>query len=125
MIKLRFIVLAPILAAALLGPAPPAGSTEPSGTESLSQCPSGYFCVWSGTNYTGSMQQFSATGSYKQITLSTIRSLYNRRSARTYLHETSGGSGYHSCYGPGATSSSLLGWRQTAEAAWLSTVTSC
>jgi hypothetical protein len=92
---------------------------------SLSQCYSGYFCIWSGTNYTGSIQRFSSTGSYRSITLSTVRSLYNRRSARTFLHEAADGSEHYSCYAPGQRSADLAGWRQNAEAVWLSTVTSC
>jgi hypothetical protein len=127
MITSRFIGL---MAAALLvvqGAASPssAESGNPSVTMGLSQCYSGYFCIWSGTNYTGSIQRFSATGSYREITLSTVRSLYNRRSARTFLHEAADGSEHNSCYDPGERVADLTGWRQTAEAVWLSTVTSC
>ena len=119
-----------MMAAILLGIQ---GTASPSSAEpedqfvtmSLSQCYSGYFCIWSGTNYTGSIQRFSSTGSYRSINLSTVRSLYNRRSARTFLHEASDGSAHYSCYPPGAQWSDLTGWRQTAEAVWLSTVTSC
>jgi hypothetical protein len=128
MITSRFIGL--MMAAALIGVQ---GTAAPSSaqaedqlvTMSLSQCYSGYFCVWSGTNYTGSIQRFSSTGSYRSINLSTVRSLYNRRSARTFLHEAADGTARYSCYGPGQRSSDLTGWRQTAEAVWLSTVTSC
>jgi len=128
MITSRFIGL--MMAATLLGvqgTASPstAESEDQSVTMSLSQCYSGYFCIWSGTNYTGSIQRFSSTGSYRSINLSTVRSLYNRRSARTFLHEAANGSAHYSCYPPGARWADLTGWRQTAEAVWLSTVTSC
>lgn len=92
---------------------------------SIGQCSSGYFCIWSGTSYTGSFQQFSAANSYRPVTLSTVNSLYNHRSDRTYLHEVSDGSGSYSCYGPGAHVTNLSGWREHAKAVWLSAVTNC
>ena len=94
-------------------------------TDSLSQCPSGYMCVWSGTNYSGTMQKFSATGSYKAITLSSIQSAYNHRSYRSYVHEQSDGSGVFACFNPGNRNSNLSGWLENAEAVYLSTATNC
>jgi hypothetical protein len=94
-------------------------------TDSLSQCTSGYMCVWSGTNYTGTMQRFSTTGGYKAITLSSIQSAYNHRSARSYVHEQSDGSGVFACFNPGNRNSNLSGWLENAEAVYLSTATNC
>lgn len=92
---------------------------------SIGQCDSGYFCVWSAANYTGSFQQFSATSSYRSISLSTVNSLYNRRSDRTFLYEGSTGTGSSSCYQPSAKVANLSGWRENAQTVWLSTVTNC
>lgn len=82
-------------------------------------------CVWSGTNYSGTIQKFSATGGYKPITLSTVNSVYNRRSSRSYIHEQSDGTGVYACYNPGSMSSNVGGWVENAEAVYLSTATNC
>ena len=91
----------------------------------IGQCESGYFCIWSAANYSGTFQQFSATSSYRQITLSSVNSLYNRRADRTYLYEGSSGTGSSGCYGPSAKVANLSGWRDNAKSVWLSTVTNC
>jgi hypothetical protein len=114
-------LIAILAVAASIGPA----NGEQASTNSISQCPSGYMCLWSGTNYTGTLQKFSATGSYKAITLSVVNSVYNRRSDRTYLHEQSNGSGTYACYNPGNRSSNVGGWLEDAEAVYLSTATNC
>jgi hypothetical protein len=94
-------------------------------TNSLSQCTSGYMCVWSGATYTGTLQKFSSTGSYKSVSLSSINSLYNHRSDRSYVHEQSDGSGVFACYNPGQKSANVSGWIESAEAVYLSTSASC
>ena len=119
--RVIFIAAAIAVAAVLTGPAASAAPLS----RSISQCDSGYFCIWSGANYAGSFQQFSATSSYRTINLTTVNSLYNRRADRTYLHEATDGSEQFSCYGPGVKVANLSGWRENAEAVWLSTVTNC
>lgn len=111
-----------VFATALSGATAASAAPTPS---SIGQCTSGYFCIWSAADYGGSFQQFSATSSYRQIALSSVNSLYNRRSDRTYLYEGSNGTGSLSCYGPGAKVANLSGWRETARSVWLSTVTNC
>jgi hypothetical protein len=91
----------------------------------LSDCPSGYFCVWSGTNYTGTIQRFAATNAYRTISLSATKSYYNHRSQRTWLHEDPDGGGSSTCINPGASKTSTTGWQTTAEAVYLATVTNC
>lgn len=95
------------------------------GTQSLSQCPSGRMCLWTGTGFTGTMQSFSTTGSYQSISLSVTRSAYNNRTKRTYLDELPNGGGRYSCFGPGDSDSSLSTWQLSAEAVYLSTYTNC
>jgi hypothetical protein len=94
-------------------------------TASLSQCPSGYMCVWTGASYSGTMQKFSGSGAYRSINFTTINSAYNRRADRTFIHEQSDGSGVYACYGPGQRNPNLSGWAENAEAIYLSTVTYC
>ncbi|GAA1550755.1 MULTISPECIES: peptidase inhibitor family I36 protein [Streptomyces] len=57
-----------------------AASAEP---QAASDCPSGYFCVWSGSNYTGRRQQVAGTN--KDLTGYTVfqsfKSWYNRGSS--------------------------------------------
>ena len=82
-------------------------------------------CVWTGTQYTGSMWRTSATGTYTAIGPATIRSYFNNRSKRTYLHEQPDGGGVFACLKAGAKSASLSGWTLHAESVYLSTYTSC
>ncbi|MCW2829599.1 MAG: hypothetical protein JWP31_291 [Aeromicrobium sp.] len=91
----------------------------------LSDCPSGYICLWTGSQYTGSMRKVSTTGSYQSIGLASVNSYYNHRSRRTWLHATTDGSGTYSCLAPGARSGNVSGWQESAKAVYLSTVTNC
>ncbi|WP_456695897.1 peptidase inhibitor family I36 protein [Aeromicrobium sp. P5_D10] len=91
----------------------------------LSDCPSGYMCVWSGKGYSGTMKKYNSTGAYKSISLNTVDSYYNNRSKRTWLHATSNGSGTYSCLGPGQRNKDLAGWQTSAKAVYLATITDC
>lgn len=90
-----------------------------------SDCPSGYVCLWSSTNYSGTMKKISTTGAYKSIGLTTVESYYNNRTKRTWLHEKADGSGQYVCLDPGARASSLSGWEDNAKAVYLATITNC
>jgi hypothetical protein len=102
-----------------------AASAISESTQVLSDCPSGYMCVWSGSNYSGTMWKTNTTSTYKAIGPSSIDSYYNNRSKRSYLHELANGSGVYTCLSAGAKSSNLSGWTTTAEAVYLSTSTLC
>ncbi|KAA1374913.1 peptidase inhibitor family I36 protein [Aeromicrobium fastidiosum] len=91
----------------------------------MSQCSAGYFCVWSGTNFTGQFQRIAATNSYRGITLTATKSYYNNRMQRTWLHSDPSGGGSSLCINPGAAKANTSGWQAEAEAAYLATVTSC
>jgi|GEM_PF-6401912 len=110
--------------AALVGPgvATADAATAP---RAKSDCASGYFCVWTGTNYTGTIQRISATNAYRAVTLSTTRSYYNHRSKRTWLHQALDGSGSHVCINPGVSKASTSGWQATANAVYLATIANC
>lgn len=91
----------------------------------LSDCPSGYICLWSKPNYTGTLQKISTTGAYKSIGLSIVESIYNNRSKRTWLHAAADGSGSYQCLEPAARFSNLTGWHNQAKAVYLTTVAEC
>jgi hypothetical protein len=91
----------------------------------LSDCPSGSVCLWSGTKYRGTMKAISTAGSYRSIGLPSVNSYYNNRAKRTWLHQSSDGSGSYTCLNPDARSSDLSGWQETAKAVYLATVTDC
>ncbi|KQY55810.1 hypothetical protein ASD11_15005 [Aeromicrobium sp. Root495] len=92
---------------------------------SMSQCPSGYFCVWSETNFKGGFQKFAATNSYRPITSGATQSYYNNRTKRTWLHQDAAGDGSYLCINPGGSNSNTSGWQEDAQAAYLATVTNC
>ncbi|WP_311208461.1 MULTISPECIES: peptidase inhibitor family I36 protein [unclassified Aeromicrobium] len=104
-------------------PAPAGAAIAP--VEAKSDCGSGYFCVWSSTNYSGTIQRFSATNSYRDITLNSTRSYYNNRSYRTWLHSNSDGGGSTQCINPRSSRSSTSGWQTYAQAAYLATIVNC
>ncbi|MFI5430224.1 peptidase inhibitor family I36 protein [Aeromicrobium sp. UC242_57] len=91
----------------------------------LSECASGYLCVWSGANYSGSIQRISTTNSYRPISLTATKSYYNNRAKRTWLHEKQDGSGSTVCIKPGAKKATTTGWQTTSKAVYLATITDC
>jgi hypothetical protein len=93
-------------------------------TLSVSQCGSGYFCVWPSPNYVGTPKKYSAQSKYLSITLSNVGSFYNNRSKRAYLYGDSSRSP-SACYGPRAKKASTTGWMRLAEGTYLSTAASC
>lgn len=116
---LRLVVPLLIVAASLVA------VDSPANAGSRSDCPSGYFCVWTLTYYDGTRYQFNDVGDYNPITADPIRSAYNHRTKRTYLNELSGSSSNYSCFGPGDYDGSLSGWQLHANSAFLSTYTNC
>lgn len=100
-------------------------STAQPAHAALSDCPSGYMCLWSQPNYGGTIKKISATNSYKAIGLSAVESYYNNRTKRTWLHEAADGSGSYVCLNPGARAGSLSGWQDNAKAVYLATITDC
>ncbi|KRC64832.1 hypothetical protein ASE12_08650 [Aeromicrobium sp. Root236] len=107
--------------AASLGPL----ASEAVALRSLSQCQSGYLCVWSGSGYTGTIQRFRATGTYRPITVDRVKSVYNHRAGRAFVHEGSGGGGVFACFSPGERVSETSGWVQRAGSVYLSASANC
>lgn len=97
-----------------------------SANAAVGDCPSGYMCLWSKANYTGTFVKISASESYRPISLTTVESYYNRRTKRTWLHEKADGSGDHVCLAPGQKKASgLSGWMDNPKAVWLATPVNC
>lgn len=88
-------------------------------------CPSGSFCVWTGTDFEGSRYRLDDVGDYNRINADPIRSAFNNRGKRTYLNQGTGSSSTFSCFGPGDYDRSLSGWQVHANSAYLSTTTNC
>lgn len=91
----------------------------------MSQCPSGNFCVWTGTTFTGDVQKIDDVETYVAIQDDPIRSAYNNRSKRTYLNDGPGHSSTYSCFGAGDWDASLSTWQLSAQSVYLSTYTNC
>lgn len=91
---------------------------------STNQCASGYFCVWTQANYTGTIQRFKTQSQYSSIAVYRVGSFYNNRSKRVFLYADASGD-TSACYGAGAKRSSTSGWVTYAEGTYLSTATSC
>ena len=90
----------------------------------LSDCPSGYLCLWSGTNYTGTLKKISVTNSYVSTSLPTVRSYYNKRSYRSLLYSGTGGTGSNACVSSNVASPNVSGWPSSAKSVFLSSTVS-
>ena len=92
------------------------------GTLSLAQCPSGSFCGWSQSNFSGSF--YSTTGSAVTKTLSwTARSYANKRSQASRLYNSSASAS--TCFAPGRTRATIKSTYYAPSKVYLSAVTSC
>lgn len=106
--------------------AAPLAELEPSGVSvmSLAQCASGYFCVWTESNYLGAIQRFSNQSQYTPIVISPVRSFYNNRSKRVYIYADSSGA-VGACHNAYVKKPTTSGWLRNAKGTYLSTATSC
>ncbi|WP_223772162.1 peptidase inhibitor family I36 protein [Streptomyces huiliensis] len=85
--KLASVVGGVVLTGGLLAGGAGIAGAAPGGAEAAKDCPSGYFCVWSGKNYTGHRQQVA--GDNKDLTKYTVfrafKSYYNHGSSCDFL----------------------------------------
>lgn len=105
-------------------PNPAADEPDAATPLSLSQCGAGYLCMWSASNYTGSLQRFKTESQFSTIYLSRVGSFFNNRPDRFFIYQYSGGS-TSACFAPRAKQNSTSGWLSSANTVYLSTVTSC
>jgi Peptidase inhibitor family I36 len=60
----------------------------PLSVDAYTDCPSGYFCFWGSTSFTGTRYQWTADGWHDLRGFAgPFKSLYNRRSRTAYVHE--------------------------------------
>lgn len=93
--------------------------------DSYSDCPSGYFCIWAGAGYQGTLVKYGVVGSYRSITLKNVGSYYNHRSSRSWLYQNGDGTGSSTCVNPGGKDSSLSGWQTSAGSVFLADRPTC
>lgn len=91
---------------------------------STSQCGAGYMCIWSASNYTGSLQRFKTQSQFSTIYLSRVGSFFNNRPDRVFIYQYAGGS-TSNCYAPRAKRSTTSGWLSSADSVYLSTASIC
>lgn len=98
-------------------------STAEVGTLSISDCRSGYTCVWSSSLYTGTLVQYRLPGQYIALPSFSIGSYANRYEKRATFYETAGGGGHSTCAAPGTQNAAVSGWLTAARSLYQSTTT--
>lgn len=89
-----------LAAGVLLATAGPS-ATFAASTDSTGQCPSGSFCIWGGTNYSGAFADTAST-SATSTGVATAKSVWNRSTRAARVYSGSGGTGTSTCYAPGS-----------------------
>jgi hypothetical protein len=92
------------------------------GVMSLSQCPSGRFCVWSSSGHYGTVTYWTGNGVTHSIS-GTVGSVWNNRTNVARLYSNSGTSPV--CYAPGASNSNVSTSYRSASMVNLAASTSC
>lgn len=93
------------------------------GVLSASDCGAGYFCLWSLANYTGSMWQYTGSGSTFNLQNTAYMSYRNNRSTVAVLSSApAGGTGLTACIAPYGASSYVSGWARYSESVYLALV---
>lgn len=105
--RARFAAVA-ALALGLTALAPVAQADEDVPVEPLSssQCASGRFCVWSGTNYSGAFWSTASVG-LQDTTVAVAGSVWNRMGVDVRMYSGTGGSGTIRCWNNGQQNGSV------------------
>jgi len=154
MSSLAFLALCGVAAAAEVPPAsssPPAKVTAVSTTASLggslttfsdgvqlftpvspfsvSDCPSGWFCLWEDANFSNRRLQFQTTGFWQSLEpygfLDKASSFYNNRGNVSYINGHTDGSGLARCHQAGGAGNYASEWNDRARAVFIATWASC
>lgn len=105
---------ATVMVAGLLG-LTPLSATASDDTESTGelvqamssdQCSNSFFCLWSGSSYTGAFTQTVSTVP-APVNSTTAKSVWNRTSKAVRVYSGTGATGSSVCYGPDARSASI------------------
>ena len=98
-------------------------TTAEVGTLSISDCRSGYTCVWSSPFYAGTLVQYRLPGQYIPLPSFSIGSYVNRYEKRATFYETVGGGGHSTCALPATSNPAVSGWLSAARSLYQSTTT--
>ena len=110
-----------VLAAVL--PAVPANADDGTvGPESVSQCQSSQFCLWSSSNYAGTFTYTTGSGVTRTLGY-TVNSVWNNRTKAARLYNNSGTS--YTCLAAGTKKSVLSSSYQRPAKVTLSSTASC
>lgn len=106
--------VATVVVAGLLGltPLSATASDDMSSTDDLvqawssDQCSNSFFCLWSGSNYTGAFTQTVSTVP-APVNATSSQSVWNRTTRAVRVYSGAGATGSSVCYGPNARSASI------------------
>ncbi|WP_171075431.1 peptidase inhibitor family I36 protein [Nonomuraea basaltis] len=77
---------------------------EDASTQAAGDCPNGWFCLWSKTDFKGTRYQFHDAGIWQNLdhySLPWFYSMYNRRNNRVFLRNYPNDPAYELCYQAG------------------------
>lgn len=96
---------------------------------SVSDCPSGYFCLWEDANFSNRRLQFASTGYWQSLEpygfLDKASSFYNNRGNVSYINGHTDGSGLSRCHQAGGAGNYGSEWNDRARAVFIATWASC
>ena len=98
-------------------------TTAEVGTLSISDCRSGYTCVWSSPFYAGTLVQYRLPGQYIPLPSFSIGSYANLYERRATFYETVGGGGHSTCVPPATSNPAVSGWSSAARSLYQNTTT--
>ncbi|MGV8976902.1 MAG: peptidase inhibitor family I36 protein [Cellulomonas sp.] len=98
-------------------------TTAEVGTLSISDCRSGYTCIWSSPFYAGTLVQYRLPGQYIPLPAFSIGSYTNRYEKRATFYETVGGGGHSACAAPTTSNPAVSGWSSAARSLYQNTTT--
>ncbi|MGY1961783.1 peptidase inhibitor family I36 protein [Nocardia gipuzkoensis] len=90
------VVAAALAVSAGLAFAPSASAAPQPALTSISDCPSGWMCLWTGRDFTGRMMQYRDTGYWQNLPAQAF-SYYDNRGDDAAVAPGSGGSGGKAC----------------------------
>ena len=101
----------------------------PASPDSVSDCPSGYFCLWEDINFSNRRLQFASTGYWQSLEpygfLDKASSFYNNRGNVSYINGHTDGSGLSRCHQAGGAGNYGAEWNDRARAVFIATWASC
>ena len=105
--RTRFAAAAALaLALTALAPVAQADDDLPVEPFSSSQCASGRFCIWAGTNYSGAFWSTASVG-LQDTSISVAGSVWNRMGVDVRMYSGTGGSGTIRCWNNGQQNGSV------------------